>query len=92
MKHQVQPVIIVNNKIRCNINLLVITNVNSIVMIEQQRKFISEIFMIGVNEKHGSNNNEITTSNIKHVPIITFGNEQQYRDWVQIFLLVVLWL
>ena len=41
MKHQVPPIIIVDNKINCIINLLLITNVNSIAMIEQPNKFLT---------------------------------------------------
>ena len=37
MKRQVPPMIIVENKIHRIINLLVISNINSIVMIEQQK-------------------------------------------------------
>ena len=38
MKRQVPPIIILDNKIHSIINLLVITNANHIVIIEQQQK------------------------------------------------------
>ena len=43
---------IVDNRIHRIINLLIITNVNGIVMIEQQKKFLTELIMIGGNCKN----------------------------------------
>ena len=47
MNRQVPKMIIVDNKIHHNIKLLVITNVDSIVMVEQQNKVLIELIMIG---------------------------------------------
>ena len=47
MKHQVPPMIIMDDKIHCIINLLVTTNFNSIVMIEkqQQQKLLTKMIL-----------------------------------------------
>ena len=46
-KHQVPPMIIVEHNRDHIINLYLITNVNSIVMIEQHKRFPPEMCMIG---------------------------------------------
>ena len=47
MKRRVQPMIIVENMIHNIINLLIITNVISIVLIEQHIKLLTELIVIG---------------------------------------------
>ena len=79
MKRQVLPIIIVDNKIHRIINLLIITNVNSIVMIEQHNKILTEIITIRKNWKNiGSIHSVIPSPDIKKLPIITLGKKHQY--------------
>ena len=72
MKRQVPPMIIADNKIHIIINLLVLTNVNNIFMVEKQNRFLTKIIPIGKCEKHGSIHSEIPTPYIKEVPVIPF--------------------
>ena len=46
MKRKVQPMIILDKSIHRIINLLIITNFNSIVMTEQQNKILTYLIMI----------------------------------------------
>ena len=71
--------IIVDNKINFIINLLLITNVNSILMIEQQY-----VPSINVHDKEKVGNQSNINRGIpipykKQVRVIPFGNEQMYR-------------
>ena len=49
VKHQVQPTIILDNMMHriINLSLLIISNANSIAMIEQHNKILIELIMIG---------------------------------------------
>ena len=89
MKLQVQPIIIVDNTIYHIINPLIITNVNSILMIEQHYKLLIELVMIGESEKCGGIHSGIPPTDINQLPIIQFGDEQQYRNKTKLFLMLV---
>ena len=52
VKRQVKPMIIVDSRIHLITNLPIITNVNSIVIIEQHNKILAELIMIGKKCKH----------------------------------------
>ena len=79
MKRQVQPMIIVENKIHRIIELQIITYVNIIIIVEQKIKCFTEIIMIGNNNIYGSIHSGTPTPEIKQVPVIPFGDEQKYR-------------
>ena len=74
MKRQLPPMIIVYNKIHHIIKLLFITNVNSIFMIEQQNRLLTELIIIGKVEMHDS---------------IHAGIPTPYKNKYQLFHLVI---
>ena len=69
--------IVMDNKIHRIINLLVITNVNGIIMIEQQSKLRTELIMTEENGKPTSIHSVIPTPYIKSLPVIPFDNEHK---------------
>ena len=92
MNHQVPPIIIVENNINWIINLLIITNVNSIVIIKQQNKLLTQMWNIGKMNNGSRIHHIIQTPNMKKFQLFPLIMNSSIIIIIQHFLLVVLWL
>ena len=76
VKRQVQAMITVDNTIQyiINLNLIIITNADSIVIIKQHKNLLTELIMIGKEWK-----NVVPSLDIKQLLIIPLGYDLYYR-------------
>ena len=93
VKHQVQPMIIVDNMIHhiINLNLLIITNIKSVVMIEQHNKLPTELIMVGKSGKCGIIHSGIPSPYINNCQLFHWVMNRIIGRKTQFFLLVIPW-